>query len=320
MENIPLPNKINYEDLGNNKYRVVMEPLYPGYGVTIGNSMRRVLLSSLPGAAVVAVKIKGVDHEFTTVPNVKEDAVELILNLKQLRMKIHTDQPVKLELKAKGEKIVTAADFKKNSDVDIINQDLVIATLDNKAADFEMELTVQTGRGYVPVELREHEKLEIGNIAVDAIYTPMRNVNYDIEHVRVGQITNYDKLTLNLETDGTITGKEAIETAAKVLTSHYGLFLEVGEEAISENVPSETLETSSSDNSENAPVLVENEKALEVDDLQVLGLSNRSYNALIKNGISKATQLKGMTEEQLNDLEGLGDKSITEILEAIKKL
>lgn len=315
MENIPLPNKINYEDLGNNKYRVVMEPLYPGYGVTIGNSMRRVLLSSLPGAAVVAVKIKGVDHEFTTVPNVKEDAVELILNLKQLRMKIHTDQPVKLELKAKGEKVVKASDFKKNSDVDIINQDLVIATLDNKAADFEMELTVQTGRGYVPVELREHEKLEIGNIAVDAIYTPMRNVNYDIEHVRVGQITNYDKLTLTLETDGTITGKEAIETAAKVLTSHYGLFLGVGEEASLETAPSEIVETSSTESA-----LEENEKLSDVDDLQSLGLSNRSYNALIKNGISKATQLKGMTEEQLNDLEGLGDKSIAEILEAIKKL
>lgn len=315
MENIPLPNKINYEDLENNKYRVVMEPLYPGYGVTIGNSMRRVLLSSLPGAAVVAVKIRGIDHEFTTVPNVKEDVVELILNLKQLRMKIHTDQPVKLELKAKGEKIVKASDFKKNSDVEIINQDLIIATLDNKAADFEMELTVQTGRGYVPVELREHEKLEIGNIAVDAIYTPMRNVNYDIEHVRVGQITNYDKLTLTLETDGTITGKEAIETAAKVLTSHYGLFLGVGEEVPLENVSPKISETSPTEIASE-----ESENLSDADDLQSLGLSNRSYNALIKNGISKIVQLKGMTEEQLNDLEGLGEKSIAEILEAIKKL
>jgi DNA-directed RNA polymerase subunit alpha len=316
MENIPLPNKISYEDLGNNKYQVVMEPLYPGYAVTIGNSMRRVLLSSLPGAAVVAVKIKGVDHEFTTVPNVKEDVVELILNLKQLRMKIFTDAQVKLELKVKGEKIVTAADFKKNSDVEIINTDLVIATLDNKSADFEMELTVQTGRGYVPVEMRENEKLEIGNIAVDAIYTPIRNVNYEIERVRVGQITNYDKLTLSIETDGTITGKEAIEIAAKVLTSHFGLFVSVDQP---ENLPVHV----SPEIIEQAPALEEVDSSVQVsegDDLQALGLSNRSYNALIKNGITKQAQLVGMTEEQLKNMEGLGDKSITEILEVVAKL
>ncbi len=212
MENIQLPKKVAFEELGQNKYRVTMEPLYPGYGVTLGNSLRRILLSSLPGAAVTAVKIRGVDHEFSTIPNVKEDVIEIILNLKQLRMKVHTDQPVKLEMKVKGEKAVTAADFKKNSDVEIVNPGLHLATLDNKSAELDMEVTVNTGRGYVPVEQRENEKLEIGVIAVDAIYTPMKSVNYDIRNVRVGQITNYDGLILTLETDGTVKGKDAIHT------------------------------------------------------------------------------------------------------------
>src|SRR6185436_20702587 len=217
MENIPLPKKVSFEDLGNNKYKAVMEPLYPGYGVTLGNSLRRVLLSSLPGAAVVAVKIKGVDHEFSTIPNVKEDVIEIILNLKQLRMKVHATGPVKLEMKVKGEKAVTGADFKKNADVEIMNPDMHLATLDNKSADFEMEVIVQTGRGYVPVEQREHEKLDIGMIGIDAIYSPVRLVNYEINNVRVGQITNYDELILTIETDGTIDGKDAIDQATRIL-------------------------------------------------------------------------------------------------------
>ncbi|MBX4191795.1 MAG: DNA-directed RNA polymerase subunit alpha, partial [Candidatus Doudnabacteria bacterium] len=224
MENISLPNKVSFEDLGNNKYKLIMEPLYPGYGVTLGNSLRRVLLSSLPGAAVVAVKIKGVDHEFSTIPNVKEDVIEIILNLKQMRMKVHSSEPVKLELKVKKEKIVTAGDFKKNADVEIVTPDLHIATLDNKNSDFDMEVIVQAGRGYVPVEQREHEKYEIGMIAIDAIYTPIKVVNYEINNVRVGQITNYDELILTIETDGTITGRDAIDQAARVLMDHFALF------------------------------------------------------------------------------------------------
>ena len=157
MQNIPLPNKVAFEDLGSNKYKLVVGPLYPGYGVTIGNSLRRILLSSLPGAAVTAVKIKGVDHEFSTVPNVKEDVIEIILNLKQLRMKIHADHTVKLELKVKGEKAVTGADFKKSSDVEIVNPDLHIATLDSKSAEIEMEIIVSPGRGYVPGEFRSRQ-------------------------------------------------------------------------------------------------------------------------------------------------------------------
>ncbi len=307
MENIQLPKKVSFEDLGNHKYRVVMEPLYPGYGVTLGNSLRRVLLSSLPGAAVVAVKIKGVDHEFSTVPNVKEDVIEIILNLKQVRLKVHSDQPVKLELKVKGEKAVTAGDFKKNSDVEIINSDLHLATLDSKSAELDMEIIVQKGRGYVPVEQRENEKLEIGMIAVDAIYTPVRRVNYDINNVRVGQITNYDELILTLETDGTISGEDAIDQAATILLNHFALFAK------------DTLMAK-----EAAPVLDtavdEGIKTSEEDDLKSLGLSNRSYNALLKNEIHRVSQLKDMNREQLTALEGLGEKSIEEIEKVIAGL
>ncbi|HEX9504211.1 MAG TPA: DNA-directed RNA polymerase subunit alpha [Patescibacteria group bacterium] len=300
MENIPLPKKVSFEDLGNNKYKLVMEPLYPGYGVTLGNSLRRVLLSSLPGAAVTAVKIKGVDHEFSTIQNVKEDVIEIILNLKQLRLKVHSTQPVRLELKVKGEKVVTAADFKKDSDVEIINQDLHIATLDNKSAELDMEVLVSTGRGYVPVEQREHEKLEIGMIAVDAIYTPVRLVNYEINNVRVGQITNYDELILTIETDGTITGRDAIDQASSVLMDHFALF---GKNNLEQSEPAPVLDV----------VKEEGLKTPEEDDLKSLGLSNRSYNALIKNNINKISQLSAFSHEQLLLVEGLGAKSIEEI-------
>ena len=299
MENIPLPKKVSFQDLGDNKYRAVVEPLYPGYGVTIGNSLRRILLSSLPGAAVVAVKIKGVDHEFSTVPNVKEDVIEIILNLKRLRMKMHTDGQVKLELKVKGEKVVTAADFKKNADVEVINTDMHIATLDNKSSDFDMEVIVQSGRGYVPVEQREHEKLEIGMIAVDAIYSPLKMVNYEINNVRVGQITNYDELILTLETDGTIDGKDAIDQASRILIDHFSLFskgnMDEGEAPMLDTANDEGIRTA------------------EGDDLKTLELSNRSYNALIKNNITTISQLTAMDHEQLLNLEGLGAKSIEEI-------
>jgi DNA-directed RNA polymerase subunit alpha len=303
MEKIPLPNKVSFEDLGNNKYQVVMEPLYPGYGVTIGNSLRRILLSSLPGAAVVAVKIRGVDHEFSTVQNVKEDVIEIILNLKQLRMKVHTDEPVRLELKSKGEKAVTAADFKKHSDVEIVNPELHIATLDNKTADLEMEVLIGTGRGYVPVEQRENEKLEIGMIAVDAIYTPVRTVNFEITNVRVGQITNFDQLTMTIETDGTMNGKDAIDMASKVLLEHFALFSSENLSAPAAVIPQLN----------EAPATEVGLKTPEEDDLKSLGLSNRSYNALIKNDITKISQIQGMNHEQLEQIEGLGSKSVEEI-------
>lgn len=320
MESIPLPKKISFEDLGNNKYKLIMEPLYPGYGVTLGNSLRRILLSSLPGAAVVAVKIKGVDHEFSTIPNVKEDVIEIILNLKQLRLKVHTDQQVRMELKVKGEKDVTGADFKKNADVEVINKDMHIATLDNKSSDLEMEVIVQSGRGYVPVEQREHEKLEIGMIAVDAIYTPIRTVNYDINNVRVGQITNYDELILTIETDGTTTGKDAIDQAARILMDHFAMF---GKDNLEQPeaqpvLSAEDQSMPQANNSDEVTTTDEGIRTPEEDDLKSLGLSNRSFNALIKNNINKISQLSGLDHEQLIHVEGLGEKSVEEIERLLK--
>lgn len=300
MENIPLPNKISFEDLGENQYKVVLEPLYPGYGATLGNSLRRVLLSSLPGAAVTAVKIKGVDHEFSTVPHVKEDVIEIILNLKQLRMKMHSDAPIRLELKVKGEKTVTAADFKKNSEIEIINSDLHLATLDNKSAELDMEIIVAKGRGYVPVEQRENEKHEIGMIAVDAIYTPVKMVNFEVHNVRVGQITNFDQLILTIETDGTLTGKEAMDLSANVLIDHFNLLRKDNLKDL-DAAPAVNIEAG------------EGVKTAEGDDLKSLGLSNRSYNALVKNNITSISQLQALNHEQLVGLEGLGAKSIEEI-------
>lgn len=303
MDKIPLPNKVSFTETSPNHYQLVMEPLYPGYGVTLGNTLRRILLSSLPGGAVTAVKIKGIDHEFSTVQNVKEDVIEIILNLKQLRVKVHGSEPVKLELKVKGEKEVKASDFKKNSQVEIVNPDLHLATLDNKSADFEMEVTVATGRGYVPVEQRENEKLEIGQIAVDAIYTPVRNVNFEIKHVRVGQITNYDELVMSIETDGTLSGKEAIDIASRVLLEHFSLLTDENlNDADAAAVPAE--EVAASD---------EGLKTPEEDDLKSLGLSNRSFNALAKNNVNRISQLQALTSEELLNMEGLGDKSIEEI-------
>lgn len=225
MRQITLPDKISVKDLKENHYQVVIEPFYPGFGVTVGNSLRRVLLSSLEGAAVTAFKIDGAQHEFDSVDHIKEDLVEIMLNLKQLRLRSFSDEPIKLLLEVKGEKVVTAADIKKNAEVEIINKDLVIATLTDKSAKLNMELTVEKGRGYVPVEQRDDkEKLEIGNIAIDASFSPVLNVGYTIENVRVGEMTNYERLSMEILTDGTIDASGAIARAAEILKDHFSLF------------------------------------------------------------------------------------------------
>ncbi|MFA6215090.1 MAG: DNA-directed RNA polymerase subunit alpha [Patescibacteria group bacterium] len=222
MENISLPSKIEFKPGKNdNEALVSIQPCFPGYGTTLGNALRRVLLSSLPGGAVTAFKIKGVSHEFSSLTHVKEDMVEVSLNLKQLRLKVFSDEPVRLELKVKGEKKVTAKDIKANSDVEIVNPDLLIATLTNKDAELEMELIVSQGRGYVPTETREKENTETDMILVDSIFTPIRNVGIQIENVRVGQMTNYENLNLTIETDGTISPKDALAAADTILIDHF---------------------------------------------------------------------------------------------------
>lgn len=226
MEEILLPSKIEIvPGKDERNATLVVEPCWHGYGTTLGNALRRVMLSSLPGAAVTAVKIKGASHEFTAIPGVQEDILELTLNLKSLRMRLFTDEPVRLTLSVKGEKEVTAADIKAPSDVEIVNPDLHIATLTDKKAELELEIFVGKGRGYVPVEERSKEKPELGMIAIDAIYSPVREIGYKVENVRVGQITNFDKLVMSIETDGTITPKDAVDQSLRILLDHFQLML-----------------------------------------------------------------------------------------------
>ncbi len=228
MEKFPLPKSITEVSYDKRAHRAVfaVEPLYPGYGMTVGNALRRVLLSSLPGAAITHVKIDGVTHEFTTLPHVKEDMVDVLLNIKQIRFRLHSDEPVTVSLSAKGAMTVTAGDITKNSDVEVINGKQEICTITDAAGNVEMEFTVAKGRGYVPVENREREKLDIGMIAVDAIYTPVKNVNFTTEHVRVEQITNYDKLMLDITTDGSMTPTEALNQSAQILLDHFQFILQ----------------------------------------------------------------------------------------------
>ncbi|MBM3204631.1 DNA-directed RNA polymerase subunit alpha [Candidatus Uhrbacteria bacterium] len=221
MESILLPSKVRFTHGERpNEGVLTVEPCAQGYGTTLGNALRRVLLSSLGGAAVTAVKIKGVEHEFATMNHVKEDVLEIILNLKGLRAKLFSEEPVKLHLSVKGEKVVTAGDFAKDAQVEIVNPDLVIATLTDPSAHFEMEVWIGPGRGYQTTEERTKEKLELGTIAIDALYTPVLNVSYKVEATRVGEKTDFDKLVLRVETDGTIDPLDATTQALTILQDY----------------------------------------------------------------------------------------------------
>ncbi len=236
MRQITLPEKISVSDLKDNRYQVVIEPFYPGFGITVGNSLRRVLLSSLEGSAVTSFKIEGAKHEFDSVDFVKEDLVEIMLNLKKLRLKCFSAEPVKLTIDVKGEKEVMAKDIKANADVEIINTDLIIATLTDKRAKLVMEITVEKGLGYLTVDQRsERGKLEIGNIAIDSSFSPVLNVGYNIENVRVGEMTNYERLIMDILTDGTVDALAAISRAAMILRDQFAFL--VKEEALVVEAP-----------------------------------------------------------------------------------
>lgn len=220
---IPLPSQPKVIEKKDNSAVFEIEGLWPGYGVTIGNSLRRVLLSSLPGTAVTQVKIKGVQHEFSTIPGVLEDVVTILLNLKQLRFKLHTDEPQKARLLVKGEKEVMSSNFELPSQVELMNKDAKIATLTDRKSELDLEISVEKGMGYEPAESRKRGKLEIGNIALDAIFTPVRKVSYRVENMRVGEKTDFDRLILELETDGSITPEGAINQASEILVGHFAL-------------------------------------------------------------------------------------------------
>ncbi len=233
MHAIALPSSPKYTELGKHHGKFEIGGCYPGYGSTLGNALRRVLLSSLPGAAVRSVKIKGVSHEFSTIPGVMEDVVQIILNLKQVRFRSHSEEAVTVTLKSKGEGVVTGKDIKCPASVEVATPDQVIATISDKKTELEMEIVVDRGLGYVAAESREDEEREIGEIAIDAIYTPVKRVNYEVENMRVGKRTDYDKITLEVMTDGTLSPEEAFRQSVAILVEQFSVLLSDKEAPVS---------------------------------------------------------------------------------------
>ena len=306
-------NKPNIEitDISDDKKygRFVVEPLERGYGTTLGNSLRRIMLSSLPGSAISQVKIDGVLHEFSSIPGVKEDVTEIIMNLKSLAIKntSESDEPKTAYIEFEGEGVVTAADIQVDQDIEIMNPETVIATL-NGGPDSKlyMELTITKGRGYVSADKGKTDDMPIGVLAVDAIYTPVERVNLTVQNTRVGQITDYDKLTLDVYTKGTLDPDEAVSLAAKVLSEHLKLFID-----LSENAKTAEVMIEKEDN--------EKEKVLEMN-IDELELSVRSYNCLKRAGINTVEELCNRTSEDMMKVRNLGRKSLEEVLAKLKEL
>ena len=303
------PNIEVVEISEDKKYgRFVVEPLERGYGITLGNSLRRIMLSSLPGVAVSQVKIEGVLHEFSSIPGVKEDVTEIVMNIKSLAIKNNSDSnEVKTAyIEYEGEGVVRASDIQVDQDIEILNPDLVIATLSGKDTKLYMELTITRGRGYVGADKNKTEDLPIGVIAIDSIYTPVERVNVTVENTRVGQITDYDKLTLDVYTNGTLVPDEAVSLAAKVLSEHLSLFIDLSENAKTAEVMVEKEDD-------------EKEKVLEMS-IDELELSGRSYNCLKRAGINTVEELTNKTSEDMMKVRNLGRKSLEEVLAKLKEL
>ena len=288
--------------------RFVVEPLERGYGITLGNSLRRIMLSSLPGAAVSQVKIDGVLHEFSSIPGVKEDVTEIIMNIKNLAIRntSETNEPKTAYIDFEGEGVIKASDLQVDQDIEILNPDLVIATLSGKETKLYMELTITKGRGYVSADKNKHDDLPIGVIAIDSIYTPVERVNVTVENTRVGQITDFDKLTLDVFTNGTLVPDEAVSLAAKVLSEHLSLFIDLSENARTAEVMVETKDD------EKEKVLI-----MSIDELE---LSVRSYNCLKRAGINTVEELTNKTPEDMMKVRNLGRKSLEEVLAKLKEL
>jgi DNA-directed RNA polymerase subunit alpha len=290
----------------DNRYgKFVVEPLERGYGITLGNSLRRILLSSLPGAAVTSVRIDGVLHEFSTIPGVKEDVSDIILTLKELSVKLHSDEPKVLRIDMEGEASVTAEDIAFDADVEILNPNLHIATI-NPGGRLSMEITVEKGRGYVPADKNKRPDHTIGIIPVDSIFSPILRVNYVVTDTRVGNVTDYDKLTLEVWTDGTIRPDEATSLSAKILSKHLALFV-----GLTENVSDVEIMVEKEDN--------DGERVLEMS-IEELDLSVRSYNCLKRAGINSVAELTHKSEEDMMKVRNLGRKSLEEVKKKLVEL
>ncbi|MBQ1365326.1 MAG: DNA-directed RNA polymerase subunit alpha [Clostridia bacterium] len=284
--------------------RFVIEPLERGFGHTLGNSMRRVLLSSLPGVAVSSVHIEGVQHEFTTIPGVKEDVTELILNLKSIACKMFCEGPKQLTIDVKGPCELTAGDIRTDDEVEIVNKDLHVATL-NEDGHLQMQMTLERGRGYVSADKNKTASMPIGVIPIDSIFTPVKKVNYQVEDTRVGQITDYDKLTLEIWTNGTLKPEEAISSAAKILTEHLNLFISLTDQVMPV-----------------AQTVQEDEKKDKILDMTIeeLDLSVRAYNCLKRAGINNVAELVLKNQEDMMKVRNLGRKSLEEVEQKLNGL
>ena len=302
------PNITVAEISEDKKYgKFVVEPLERGYGITLGNSLRRIMLSSLPGSAVSQVKVEGVLHEFSSIPGVKEDVTEIIMNIKNLAIKDNSEsnEPKIAVIDFEGEGVVKASDIRVDSDIEIMNPNQVIATM--SSGKLYMELTITNGRGYVSADKNKNEELPIGVIAIDSIYTPVERVNVTVENTRVGQMTDYDKLTLDVSTNGTLTPDEAVSLAAKVLNEHLTLFIDLSDAGTNVEVLSKKDAKSSSD---------------DILDMSIeeLELSVRSFNCLKRAGINSVQELVAKTPDEMMKVRNLGKKSLDEVLAKLKDL
>ena len=304
MPNLVLP-KIEIEAISERYGRFIIGPLESGYGVTIGNSLRRVLLSSLPGAAVTSVRADGIHHEFSPIPGVKEDTMTLLLNLKQLRMKLHGDEPLRLRLEVEGEGTVTAGDIECPSEVEIVDPELHLLTLDSNDSKIEMEMVAETGRGYSPSE--ERGELPIGQLPLDAIFSPIRKIAYTVDRVRIGEITDFDQLKLDIWTDGTIQPEDALSTAAQMLAKHFslvanvsGALIEEAEEMVEEGIPPRIYEM----------------------PIEELDLTVRAFNCLKRAGITKVGMILEKLEkgdDEILAIRNFGRKSLEELKQALSE-
>lgn len=289
---------------GASSAEFVIEPLHAGYGNTLGNSLRRVLLSSIKGAAIVAFRVEGATHEFTTVPGVKEDVVDIMLNLKNVRLKVYTDEPVELRLEKKGPGVVTAGDIKTTADVEVVNPEQVIATIDDPKKSLVMDLVAETGRGYRTIEDSSVKRLHSDMIALDAVFSPVLRVRYKVDSTRVGQETNLDKLLLTVDTNGAISPREAFEEAAAILVNQYTAL-------------------AGSTSVEAAPALGQNDDddASELNtSIEDLNLTARTANALVNNDIRTVHDLVTLSEQDLRELKGFGSKALDEVKEKLAEL
>lgn len=310
---IHTPGIVTVEDHSATSSTFVVEPLHSGYGMTLGNSLRRVLLSSIAGAAVTSFKVDGATHEFTTVPGVKEDVVDIMLNLKGIRFRVYGDDAQNLRIVKKGKGAITAKDIQVNADVEIVNPDHVIATLDDDKAEFIMDLVVETGRGYRTID-EVTAKKQSDHIAVDAIFSPVLRVRYKVENTRVGQMTDLDKLLITVETDGTITPRDAFEEASAILVNQYTALagkttVESGEQLVSSTTSAAQAGADHGD-----------EPAALSTSIEDLNLSARTTNALINNDIHTIKDLFSLSDAELRDLKGFGSKALDEVKEKLAEL